>query len=122
MADPLAVTIATAIATRAAETLTEQAQQALASIVRKIRERFASRGSDQAAVLDSVVTEPESAGALATILNQEFSSDPGFRDEIQALWLQVSPVATDDAVANVFYGKAEKVVQLRDVHGDLNIS
>ena len=121
MADPLAVAVATTIATKAAETLTEQAQQALASVVRRIRERFASR-PDQAAVLDSVVTEPESAGALATILNQEFSSDPGFRDEIQALWLQVNPVATDNAVANVFYGKAEKVIQLRDVHGDLNIS
>jgi hypothetical protein len=53
----------------------------------------------------------------------EFAADPAFRDEIRALWLQAAPrAATGDAVSNVFYSKADKVIQLRDVHGDLNIS
>ena len=29
---------------------------------------------------------------------------------------------TGDASVNAFHGRAEKVIQIRDVHGDLNIS
>jgi hypothetical protein len=100
--------VATAVAGKAAETLTGQAAQAIAAIRRKIQERF--RGA------------LSSADELAHALDAEFAADPAFRDEIRALWLQAAPAATDDAVSNVFYGKADKVIQLRDIHGDLNIS
>jgi hypothetical protein len=64
-------------------------------------------------------SEPD---VLAQLLERELTADPAFADEIRALWLRAAPNTTDDAVSNAFYGKADKVIQLRDVHGDLNIS
>jgi hypothetical protein len=121
MADPLSMAVATAIAGKAAESLTGQAGQAIAAIRRKIRERFRGNPGELPA-LDAARDDPSAAAGLARFLDAEFAADPAFRGEIRALWLQAAPAATDDAVSNVFYGKADKVVQLRDVHGDLNIS
>jgi hypothetical protein len=56
---------------------------------------------------------------LARILDVEFALDPRFRDEIRAMWLLVASAAQGDAIFN---GKADKVIQLRDVHGDLTIN
>jgi hypothetical protein len=111
--------IATAVAGKAAESLTGQAAQAIAAIRRKIQER--SR-SGEVPALDAARDDPSAMAGLARFLDAEFAADPAFRAEIRALWLQAAPAATDDAVSNVFYGKAGKVIQLRDVHGDLNIS
>ena len=113
--------IATAVAGKAAESLTDQAAQAIAAIRRKIRERFRGNPGELPA-LDAARDDPSAAAGLARFLDAEFAADPAFRDEIRALWLQAAPAATDNAVSNVFHGKADKVVQLRDVHGDLNIS
>jgi hypothetical protein len=121
MADPLSMAIAAAAAGKAAESLTGQAGQVIAAIRLKIRERF--RGDlGEIPALDAAHGDPSAAAGLARFLDAEFAADPAFRDEIRALWLQAAPAVTDDAVSNVFYGKADKVVQLRDVHGDLNIS
>jgi hypothetical protein len=113
--------IATAVAGKAAESLTGQAAQAIAAIRQKIRERFRGDPGELPA-LDATHGDPSAVPGIARFLDAEFAADPAFRDEIRALWLQAAPAATDDAVSNVFYGKADKVVQLRDVHGDLNIS
>jgi hypothetical protein len=121
MADPLSMAIATAVAGKAAESLTGQAASAVAAIRQKIRARFHGDAGEVPA-LDVARDDPSVAAGLARFLDAEFAADPAFRDEIRALWLQVGPAATDDAVSNVFYGKADKVIQLRDVHGDLNIS
>jgi hypothetical protein len=121
MADPLSMAVATAVAGKAAESLTGQAGQAIAAIRRKIRERF-HRDPGEVPAPDATHDDPSAAAGLVRFLDAEFAADPAFRDEIRALWLQAAPAATDDAVSNVFYGKADKVVQLRDVHGDLNIS
>jgi len=113
--------IATAVAGKAAESLTGQAGQAIAAIRQKIRARFHG-DADEVLALDATRDDLSAAAGLARFLDAEFAADPTFRDEIRALWLQAAPAATDDAVSNVFYGKADKVIQLRDVHGDLNIS
>ena len=113
--------IATAVAGKAAESLTGQAGQAIAAIRRKIRARFRGDPGELPA-LDATRGDPSTVAGLARFLDAEFAADPAFRDEIRALWLQAAPAATDDAVSNIFHGKADKVVQLRDVHGDLNIS
>jgi hypothetical protein len=49
--------------------------------------------------------------------------DPAFRAELETIWQRAhtDASATDDGVVNVFTGRAERVVQLRDVQGDLNI-
>lgn len=121
MADPLTLAVASAIAGKAAEAMTEQARQAVSAIAVRLRAKFRNHPADLAVVDAAVLGEPEPA-ALAQLLDREFAADPGFRDEIKTLWLQAAPAATDDAVSNVFHGTAEKVIQLRDVHGDLNIS
>jgi hypothetical protein len=120
MADPLTMAIATAVVGKAAESLTGQAAEAVAAIRQKIRERFRGDPSEVPA-LDGARDDPSAMAGLARFIDMEFAADPAFRDEIRALWLQAAS-ATDDAVSNVFYGKADKVIQLRDVHGDLNIS
>jgi hypothetical protein len=123
MVDPFAVTIAANVGTKIADTLTDQAQQAIAAIVRKIREKFRSRpgASGEVATLDAAITTSgaPAADALARALEQLFAADPQFREEIRALW---DSAGTDDSVTNVFYGKADKVIMMRDVNGDLTIN
>jgi hypothetical protein len=124
MVDPLAMTIATNVATRIADTLTDQAQQAIAAIIRRIREKLPSRpgGPGEIALLDATVGTGEASAmnALARTLEQLFVADPRFRDEIQALWDSAHP--DDDSVTNIFHGKAGKVIMMRDVNGDLTIN
>jgi hypothetical protein len=123
MVDPFAMTIATNVATKITDTLTDQAQQAVAAIVRKIRDKFRSRpgGSGEVATLDAAITTSgaPSAEALALAVEQLFAADPRFREEIRALW---DSAGMDDGVTNVFYGKADKVIMMRDVNGDLTIN
>jgi actin-like ATPase involved in cell morphogenesis len=123
MVDPLAMTIATNVATRIADTLTDQAQQAVAAIIRRIREKLRSRPgeSGEVATLDATIATGDASAveALARTLEQLFAADVRFRDEIQTLW---DSARSDDSVANIFHGKADKVIMMRDVNGDLTIN
>jgi DNA helicase IV len=123
MADPFAVTIATSVAAKIADNLTEGARQAVVAIVRKIRDKVRSRSSEpaEAATLDAAITSGDepAAAALARLLEALFAADRRFREEIYALWDSGRP---DDSVTNVFQGQADKVIMMRDVHGDLTIN
>jgi hypothetical protein len=123
MLDPFAMTIATNVATRLADSLTDQAQRAVASIVGRIRDKLRSRPGEPGAVatLDAAIaaSDATSTQALALLLERLFAADPGFGDEIRALW---DSAGIDDSVTNVFHGKADKVIMMRDVHGDLTIN
>ena len=123
MVDPLAMTIATNVATKIADTLTDQAQQAVAAIVQKVRERLRSRlgGSGEIATLDAAITtnDAPAAEALARVLEHLFAADLQFREEIRELW---DSAGARDSVTNVFHGKADKVIMMRDVNGDLTIN
>jgi hypothetical protein len=123
MADPFAMTIATSVAAKIADNLTEGARQAVLAIVRKIRDRVRSRPGEpaEAATLDAAITtgDEPAAAALARLLEALFAADPRFREEIYALWDSGRP---DDSVTNVFQGQADKVIMMRDVHGDLTIN
>ena len=123
MVDPLAMTIATNVATSIANTLTDQAQQAVASIARRIREKLRSHPdeSSEVATLDATIASGDAAAveALARKLEQLFAADQQFRDEIQALW---DSARSDDSVTNIFHGRADKVIMMRDVNGDLTIN
>jgi hypothetical protein len=123
MADPVTMAIATAVAGKAAESLTGQAQASLAALVARIRERFRDRPGRQA-VLAAAQGDPgsgELAGELARALDEASAEDPDFGQEIRELWREVGLTAGDHGVVNVFHGRADNVVQLRDVHGDLRI-
>ena len=123
MADPFAMTIATSVAAKIADNLTEGARQAVLAIVRKIRDKIRSRPGAPAetATLDAAITSGDepAAAALAQLLEALFAADLRFREEIYALWDSGRP---DDCVTNVFQGKADKVIMMRDVHGDLTIN
>jgi translation initiation factor IF-1 len=114
---PVTLAIATSVAGKAAEALTEQGRQAIAAITGKIRDRLRSRSGD-VAVLDAAAADPSVAGPLASVLDREFTADPQFREEIEALWRKVSQVNT---VTNVNYGTAQTLIQARDL-GNLTIN
>jgi hypothetical protein len=126
MADPLTMAIATGAAGQVAGTLTEQGQQAVAAIVRRMRERFRGKPAETA-VLDQAIAEtaPEGSFAvesLARALEREFAADARFRDEVLALWQQVTEAALAPGAVNVFSGTARTVTQIGgDVHGDIEI-
>lgn len=123
MVDPFAMTIATNVATKIADTLTDRAQQAIAEIVRKIREKVRSQPgqSGEVAALDTAISTSEAPAteALARVLEGLFAADLRFRDEIRALW---DSADVDHGVTNLFCGKADKVIMMRDVKGDLTIN
>lgn len=123
MSDPFAMTIATSVATKIVDNLTEGARQGVLTIVRKVRDKLRSRPGEPAevATLEAAITSGDelAAVALAQLLEALFVADPRFREEIEALWDSARP---DDSVTNVFHGKADKVIMMRDVHGDLTIN
>jgi hypothetical protein len=125
MADPITMAIATAVAGKAAESMTDQARKCLAALVRRIKDKFRDRPAGQAA-LEAAQRDPGSgalAGELARALDEASAEDPEFGTQLRELWDRVGlrAAAGDQGVVNVFHGRAGKVVQLRDVHGDLSI-
>lgn len=119
MTDPMTVAIATAMAGRAVEVAGEPVRAAVAELSRRVRDRFRGRPADEAA-LARADEEPEVLqGAVRRLLDD----DPDFRAELEALWnqAQTQASATGEGVVNVFNGRAERIVQLRDLKGDLNI-
>lgn len=126
MVDPITTAIAAAAAGKAAESLTGQARQPMAAIVRRIKKKFHDRPADLL-VLTAAQEDPWSdmrISELARALEVVSTEDPEFGRQIHKLWNQIGTTSTahDEAVLNVFHGRADKVVQLRDIHGDLNIS
>lgn len=127
MPDPITTAIATAVASQAAQALTAQATSTITEIVRRIRSKFRDRPTDLAILADAQ-SHPDSAdrvSALADVLRRAAFDDPAFGQEITALWTQAQAeitAATGDGVINTFHGNADKVIQLRDVHGNLTIN
>jgi hypothetical protein len=116
MADPVTLAIATAIAGKMTESLTDQARESLAALARRIREKFRDRPAARAA-LAAAQDDPGAVAGLAHALDETSAEDPEFGRQIRALWTRIG----NDSVVNVFHGRADKVVQLRDLHGDLHI-
>jgi hypothetical protein len=109
MTDPVTLAIATAVVGKTAESLTDQAKDCLTALAARIREKFRD--------------QPEKgAPELATALELACAQDPEFGAQIRALWDQIRAAGACDNVVNVFSGRADKVVQLRDVHGDVHLT
>jgi hypothetical protein len=125
MTDPVTTAVATAIAGKAPEALTDQAREAVAMIAKRVRRKFHDRPADLA-ILDAAQAGPDANGctAFAHALWQAMLEDANFSSDIRALWNQAHILMTAESSdgVNIFHGRAEKVMQLRDIHGDLNIS
>jgi hypothetical protein len=120
----MSVAIATAMAGKAVEVAGEPVRAAVAELSRRVRDRFRSRPSGEEALVEAVGDPaPERIATLATAIENLMAEDPGFGAEARVLWnqAQTSAAASGDGVVNVLNGQAGKVVQLRDVHGDVNI-
>jgi hypothetical protein len=117
MADPVTLAVAAGIAGKATEALAGRGEHTIATITRKVRDRFRSRPGDSA-VLDAALADSAATVALASVLDREFARDPKFRQEIEALWQQAAPVPT---VTNVNYGTPGTLIQAGHI-GDLTIN
>jgi hypothetical protein len=95
-------------------------------MVRKVREKFRGRPAEEA-VLEGVIADPDSPERLSDLheaLRRAIGEDPAFGQALEALWsrARTDASAQDDGVVNIFNGEADKVIQLRDVHGGLTIN
>ncbi|TDD83597.1 hypothetical protein E1293_14350 [Actinomadura darangshiensis] len=124
MTDPMTVAIATAMAGKAVEVAGEPVRAAVAELSRRVRERFRGRASDEEALERAIADPaPDRIATLSSVVEHLMAEDPGFGAEARNLWnqAQTNAAASDDGVVNILNGQAGRVVQLRDVHGDLNI-
>jgi Ser/Thr protein kinase RdoA (MazF antagonist) len=117
--DPVTTAIATAVAGSAAQSLTEQTARLLAQIAGRIHRKLSGQSPEPAA-RPGTDGSPERAAALAALLHRAFQDDPAFAAELTTLWQGYLSAAAGTST-NTFHGNADKVVQLRDVHGDLTI-
>lgn len=125
MTDPITLAIAAAIAGKGAEAFGAQAAPAIARLVRRVKARFAGHpeGSEALVAAEADPDDPGRTEALATALDAAAADDPELATELHTLRQQVQQVhsASGNAVVNNFQGNTEKFVQLRDVHGDINL-
>jgi hypothetical protein len=124
MTDPMTVAIATAMAGKAVEVAGEPVRAAVAELSRRVRERFRGRPSDEEALARATEDPtPERVDGLASAVAALLAADAAFEAEARGLWnrAQTNAAATGDGVVNVLNGQAGRMVQLRDVHGDVNI-
>ena len=120
MTDPIIVAIATAAAGKIGESLSAGVGETMTAIARRVREKLGPRPT-ALATLDAARDDPARIADLAVLLDEAMTSDPEFGRQLRALWQQNAVRVSEDGVVNEFHGNAERVVQLRDVHGDLNL-
>lgn len=123
MPDQFVTSIAIVLVTKGAEALAAGAKDAIASLYRTVRGRLAE-SADDSAILDRAVAHPEERGhqdELATALARVMTRDPAFEQAVRTRWQAVETelAMPNGAVLNHFSGRAEKVVQARDISGDI---
>lgn len=122
--DQLVLAVATALATKGAEAFGAGAREAIGSLFRLVRERFGT-GTRESVVLDGAVEHPEEQWrhtALASALAEVMARDPQFATALTDEWRRLAGsgvIAGQGQVINHFSGTAGKVVQARDVRGDI---
>jgi hypothetical protein len=112
--DQLAVAVVTTLAAKGAEAAFAAGKNAIAGL---LRGRLRRRGRD-VEVLRAAIERPDDPGsraALVEVLVRAMADDPELAARLRAA------VALDGAVVNQFSGTSAKVVQARDIHGDLSL-
>lgn len=123
MPDQLVLAVATVLATKGTEALLSGGRSALGALTRSIRARF-GKDTDESAALAAAVARPDDHARqveLASVLARLMSEDPDFDATVRAQWrlVQSATLATQDSVSNQFSGTADRVLQARDIHGDV---
>jgi hypothetical protein len=120
MTDPLMLSVASAVAGKAAETAADAGKNALAALVRLVRGRLA--GHETAGTLDCARSKPADPGAIASLalaLQQVAAADQEFAAQIRELWQKVRAelAVRQDQVVNSSTGTvAGHLIQARDLH------
>jgi hypothetical protein len=115
----LVMAVVTALTTKGAEVLVTTGKNKLAALFRVVHERFSREGTRETAILRAAIDEPDDQvrrQRLAELLARLLAEDPAFRDRLALSWREASAEA---AVSNYFAGSATKVVQARDIYGDV---
>ena len=124
MDDQLVLAVATTLATKGAEALASGARTATGALVRLVHSRF-REGTREGNALAVAIEHPHEGShqaVLASFLANEMARDPHFNAAVRTAWRRLSEPGADAAhnnVVNNFSGVAEKVVQVRDVRGDI---
>jgi hypothetical protein len=118
MADEVTMAMAAALASSTVEAAVAAGKSALAALVRVVRRRF-ERVPDASDALEAAVGDPGDAARvarLAVMLARVMAEDAAFGDEVRRRWVSV-----EGDIVNRFSGRADKVVQARDIHGGVNM-
>lgn len=125
MIDPMMLAVATALATKAAEGLSEAGRAAFGKLVHRVRARLAAE-PDGTRTLESAEGHPGDerlVERLAATLSTAADRDPVFAADLARLWSAVrdtAVVAAHDGVVNQQSGSVGgHVVQARDVSGGI---
>jgi hypothetical protein len=119
--DPVMLSVATAVAGKAAEAAADGGKTALAALVRLIRGRLTGNKAADAA-FNAALSRPDDPAALeefARMLERVTAGDAGFAAQVRALWPQVQAElsAHDGGVVNTSTGTVSgHLIQTRDIH------
>lgn len=119
MPDEVAMAVVMALAARAAELAADGVTGALRRLFRLIRNRVGT-GTPEATALAETMQRPDDENRraeLAEALAQMMAADPDFADQVRAAWREIA--AERGGVVNRFSGRAENVLQARDIGGDV---
>ncbi|MBF9129393.1 hypothetical protein I0C86_10465 [Plantactinospora sp. S1510] len=123
MQDQLVLAIATGLATKGGEALIAGGGGLLGQLYRLVRNRFRTEGRGED-TLDAAVANPDETNRadLAEALARLLAADPDLEERVQALWRDGAgePSAETGGVINQFSGSADRVVQARDIRGDVS--
>lgn len=124
MTNEIALVIAGALATHGVDALVGGGRHAFRSLVRLVRDRFRGNADDTAA-LDAALADPDDdgdVGRLAEAIHRHASEDSAFDRALEEAWSGASRELSvhGSSVVNHFSGRADRVVQARDIRGDIN--
>ncbi|HET9894106.1 MAG TPA: hypothetical protein VFQ44_04175 [Streptosporangiaceae bacterium] len=127
MTDPFMVSVASALATKAADMAAEGVRSAMGALMRLVRSRFAGDKAAEAA-LDAAQAAPRHQAAvqeLARVLELAAAADADFAAQVRALWpeLQAGLSARDGGTVNSSTGTVGgHLIQARDLHVEGGLS
>ncbi|HUY45476.1 MAG TPA: hypothetical protein VMV92_07090 [Streptosporangiaceae bacterium] len=120
MTDPVMLSVASAMASKAAEAAVDGGRTALGALVRVIRKRLAGNQTAGSA-LDTAIAAPEDPAVIeefAQLLERIAAADAGFAEQVRGLWprAQAELSASDGGVVNTSTGTVGgHLVQARDL-------
>ena len=121
MTDPIMLSVASAVASKATEAVAEGGRAAITALVRLVREHFAKNKASVHALdrAQGAPQDPMAIEQLAQVLEEATAADADFGRQIRMLWpqAQIELSAGDGGVVNTNSGAVGgHLIQTRDLH------